>query len=103
MVDKLVKEGWRAWRAYASKGIWDVIAMRKKEVMTADYKTITLTEVVEIQVKGTPYEFKDEDKLALKMHAEEIGGKAWYVYRDRRGKTKNGTKRVKGVKVYEYL
>ena len=95
---KFKRMGWtRLQRSYASLGIWDIMAFRKIQVMSADFKTQVFTEVLEIQVKGTKYEFKDADKLALKEHAEQIGARGCYVYRDR----KKGEKR--GNIVVEYL
>lgn len=48
------------------------------------------TEVLEVQVKGTPYEFKEGDKLLLKQHAEAIGAIAVYAYRRRKKGQKRG-------------
>lgn len=96
------KLGYRTIRSYASLGIWDVLAF-KKVYLPSMWTGGLLTQVYEIQVKGTPYEFKEEDKAALKKHAEEIGARAVYAYGDRRGKTKSGKKRVHRRVVIEYL
>jgi hypothetical protein len=96
------KLGYRTMRSYASLGIWDVLAF-KKAYVRSDFIGYTYTDVLEIQVKGTPYEFKDEDKAALKAHAEEIGARGVYAYGDKRGKTKSGKKRVQRKVVIEYL
>ena len=95
------KQGYRTMRAWGSLGIWDVLAF-KKERMGYPYKH-DLTEVLEIQVKGTPYEFKDEDKALLKAHAEEVGARGVYAYGDKRGKTKSGKKRIHRRVIIEYL
>jgi len=83
---KFQKMGYRVQRAYESVGIWDLLCLRKVYVMGKAY-----TEVLEVQVKGTPYEFTEQDKLDLKKHAEEIGARAVYAYGKRLlSKTKLG-------------
>ena len=86
---KFEKLGYRVKRSYASLGIYDILAF-KKYYVRCDCIGYTSTEVLEIQVKGTPYEFKDEDKAALKQHAEAIGARAVYAYRRRKKGQKRG-------------
>ncbi len=72
------KQGFRTMRAYASKGIWDLMCFRK--VRTGMFDPY-YTEVIEVQVKGRSSDpFTDEDKENLRKHAEEIGASAHYAY-----------------------
>ncbi len=73
------KLGYRTLRSYASKGIYDLLCFRESPVEESLFG-MTFTEVLEVQVKGTPWEFSEQDKAALKAHAEEIGARAVYAY-----------------------
>ena len=87
VANRYKKQGYRVQRAYMSLGIWDLLCFRRILVgLTAplnrnEAKSVWLTEVIEVQVKGKELDpFTDDDKAALKAHAEEIGAQAHYAY-----------------------
>lgn len=75
------REGWTTIRAYASLGIWDLMAFRKLQDKWEQGAYHYCTEVLAIQVKGRETDpFTDEEKATLKTFAEGFGGKAIYAY-----------------------
>ena len=102
---KFGKEGYVTVRKYASLGSYDFIAFRKAECQGSFFGHCH-SEMLCIQVKGTPWEFTEIDKAELLKDSAHVGARPVLVYRETRktklGLTKEGNQRTiaKWITVY---
>jgi Holliday junction resolvase len=96
IAEKFKKEGYITLRKYASIGSYDFIGFRKAQCEGSPFGHCH-SEMIAIQVKGTPWELVEESKQQLIKDANEFGARPIWVYREVRksvlGFYKNGKPR----------
>lgn len=107
IAEKFQREGgWITVRKYASIGSYDFIAFRKAQCAGSPFGH-DHSEMLAIQVKGTPWELTEEGKNELIKDADYFGARPVWVYREIRksvlGFTKAGKQRTQARWITVYL
>lgn len=102
VAEKFGKLGYITMRKYASIGSYDFIAFRAG---SCDH--CSSSDMLAIQVKGTPWEMTEEGKNELIKDAEEFNARPVWIYRETRksilGFYKNGKQRTTAKWITVYL